>query len=412
MMFRSWHGLCLSGSEDHFPRDAVPCPRPFHPLVFLVRRDPLRSRGYYAISRLEELYEPEGVHCLRPCASALPADAPGALAALVEAHGASVLNTSFVRCFDYLLAQVRRKKAGFKVTLVGLGDVGSTVLTGLVLLGRELEEIAVYDPNAALCARYELEMNQILSHDGDPLPRVTVCSEEDLFRCDLLVFTASKGVPGLNSSEADVRLAQLEANQALIAPYARLARETGFLGLFCQVSDPVDQLAWTVFGESNRDGNGQFDFAGLLPEQVQGFGLGVMAARAAYIARREGIAFEQGRVYGPHGSGLVAANHWGADYDSILSDRLTGLTRDANLRVRVLGYKPYFAPGLSSAAVSLLRMLRGDDYYGSIPMGGIWFGCRSRRSTQGTAILREDICPPLMSRLQETFLGLQEAVTL
>ncbi len=48
---------------------------------------------------------------------------------------------------------------------------------------------------------------------------------------------------------------------------------------------------------------------GLLPEQVQGFGLGVMDARAAYWARQEGIPFSHGRVYGPHGRGLVVANH-------------------------------------------------------------------------------------------------------
>ena len=408
MRFRAWRGFCLCAEEDLFPRGAVPCPRPFHPLVFLVRRDPLTSRGFFAISKPEELFEAEGPACLRPCEAVLPEGMPEGLAALVREQGAGVLNAAFPRCFDYLLAQNRERKTGFTVTLVGLGDVGGTVLTGLVLLGREITRIALYDPNRALAARYEMEMNQLLSPDGRPLPRVTLCREEDLFDCDLLVFTASKGVPGLDSGAQDVRLAQWEANRALIAPYARRARQAGFSGIFCQVSDPVDQLARAVFLESNRDEDGQLDFGGLLPEQVQGFGLGVMAARARYYAEKEGIPFENGRVYGPHGAGLVAANHWGRDYDPERSTRLTGLTRDANLRVRDLGYKPYIAPGLSSAAISLVRMLRGEAYYGSVPLGGVYFGCRSRRTPQGTAILREDVCPALMARLEHSYRDLQK----
>ena len=42
-----------------------------------------------------------------------------------------------------------------------MGDVGSTVLTGLVLLGREIEEIRIFDPNEAACRRYQLELSLI-----------------------------------------------------------------------------------------------------------------------------------------------------------------------------------------------------------------------------------------------------------
>ena len=120
----------------------------------------------------------------------------------------------------------------------------------------------------------------------------------------------------------------------------------------------MDPLSRSVFLASSRDAAGRLDFAGLLPEQVQGFGLGVMAARAAYWARQEGIPFSHGRVYGPHGRGLVVANHRGRDYDPALSQWLTRLTQGANLQVRALGFKPYIAPGLSSAAVSLIQLLR------------------------------------------------------
>lgn len=170
------------------------------------------------------------------------------------------------------------------MSLVGLGDVGSTVLTGLVLLGREIDEIRIFDPNPSACRRYELEMNQILSPDGSPMPRVRPCSEAELFDCDLFLFTASRGCPLWGRREMCGML-QFQANRDMLRHYARLARKARFRGLFCQISDPVDHLCRAVFLESNRDCCGRLDYQGLLPEQIQGFGLGVMAARAATAAR-------------------------------------------------------------------------------------------------------------------------------
>lgn len=409
MIFRSWNGYCLCACRaEDFPADAHPADAPFSPLVFLVRREPETSRGMFRISSLAELEEAEGVNCLLPCAQVKPADG-GTLAAFVAQNGATVLNLAFQNAFSYLCAQYAAKKTGLRVTLVGLGDVGGTVLTGLKLLGRELEQIRIFDPNEAQCRRYEMELNQVLADtDGRVMPRVTVCSGQALFDCDLFLFTASRGVPGLGSGVKDVRMAQYEANRAMLTHYARMAREARFLGIFCQISDPVDHLSRCVFLESNRAENGTFDAAGLLPEQVQGFGLGVMAARAAYYAEKEGVEFTNGRVYGVHGEGLIVANDFGVDYDEAVSQRLTELTRTANLRVRELGFKPYLAPGLSSAAISVLRLVRGQVHYGAVPLNGTYFGCVSRMTRQGLVLIREDICPQLMARITDAHRALRE----
>lgn len=409
MIYRRWNDICLCAAhEADFPAGSAPAGAPFAPLVFLVRRAPEVSRGMFKIASLAELYEEESPACLRPCR----ADAPpehAALAAFVAQNGATVLNLEFRNALSYLRAHLGAKHTGLRVTLVGLGDVGGTVLTGLTLLGRALDEIRIFDPNAALCARYELELNQVLPDaDGRVMPRVTICTEDRLFDCDLFLFTASRGVPGLGSGVQDVRMAQYTANRAMLAHYARLARAARFLGLFCQISDPVDHLSRCVFLESNRDDAGNFDFAGLLPEQVQGFGLGVMAARAAYYAKKEGVPFSNGRVYGPHGEGLVVANSFGEDYDEAVSLRLTELTRTANLRVRELGFKPYLAPGLSSAAVSVLRLARGEAHYGAVPLGGAYFGCVSRMTRQGLQLVREGISPALMRRIADAHRALRE----
>ena len=264
MILRRWKGFCLAAEEEAlFPRGAEMCGEVFAPLVFLVRRDPLRARGLYPIRDLSELDEPEGIGCLTPSS---PAE--GELAAFVRAHGAGVLNAAFSRAFSILQAWSAAKKDGLVLTLVGLGDVGGTALLALKLLGRELAKIQIFDPNRAQCRRYEMELNQVLSADGRTLPEVVICEEQDLFRCDLFAFTASRGVPGLDSKAQDVRMAQYEANRAMVGSYTRMARQADFTGLFCQISDPVDHLSRSVFLQSNQKETGEFDFAGLLPEQV------------------------------------------------------------------------------------------------------------------------------------------------
>ena len=94
MSYYNWRGFCLCGTED-IPPDAAAADAPFAPLVFLVRRDPLTARGLYAIERPEELLEQPGPASLLPCTAAAP-ELPEATAALVRAHGATVLNLSLI----------------------------------------------------------------------------------------------------------------------------------------------------------------------------------------------------------------------------------------------------------------------------------------------------------------------------
>ena len=311
------------------------------------------------------------------------------------------------------------RKPRLRLTLVGLGDVGGTLLTALKLLSNVgadahigppsdtvpvVEEIGVYDPNEALCRRYELELNQILDR---PEPRIVLRDPETLFDCDVFLFTASRGVPPIGAA-GDVRMVQLEKNRDMLKAYSAQARRARFSGLFCQISDPVDQLARCVFLQSNRDEKGAYDFRGLLPEQIVGFGLGVMQARAAYMARKMGLDCPELRAYGPHGADLVVANDpW--DYDPAASEELTRRTVGANLEVRDLGFKPYIAPAISSAALSILRLLRGEAFPGAIPMGGVYFGCRSRLTDRGFEPLREELHPDLQARLRAAREKLKEA---
>lgn len=400
MVYKTYKSWCVAcPEEDAFPGTEVRSP--FHPLLILQPADPLTSRAIYPITSLREL-DREGPEALLP-----PQKVEGSLGDFVERHGATVLNPRFPKALSHLEALSHAPRNHLRVTLVGLGDVGGTVLTGLKLLGREIEEIQIFDPNENACRRYEMELNQVLSPEGEPLPRITICPPDRLFDCHLFLFTASRGVPPLGA-QGDVRMAQFQANRQMLRSYARQARDANFQGLFCQISDPVDHLCRAVFLESNRDENGNLDFMGLLPHQIQGFGLGVMAARARYAARERGISPDTIRVYGPHGAGLVVANAPCDGYDPAISRLLTQDTRTMNLRVRDLGYKPYIAPGLSSACVSILRLLRGQHHYGAIPLGGVYFGCESVMTPHGPRIFRESLHPELLKQITAAYQELKD----
>ena len=285
-----------------------------------------------------------------------------------------------------------------RVNLLALGDVGSTLLLGLRLLGADaIECIGIADVRPMVPERFEFEMNQIAAPDGRVLPPVKVLGSDEWFDCDAFLFCASKGVPDL-SNKGDVRMAQLEANSGLVSDVAAKAVKAGFRGLFCVVSDPVDPLCMYAAA------------AGLDPDNVKGFGLGVMNARAAYFAGKDAkfaSFLTEGRAYGPHGGDLVIANSI-EHYDDALSKELTGLTVRANIQMREWGFKPYIAPAISSGAFSVLAAISGEWHYSSVHMDGAWLGCRNRVADGGTEIEDPALPEELFIRIKHAYDNLKK----
>ena len=352
-------------------------------IFYLVDGDPVLGRGSFRANHPGQLTDPHSLNVLD--ASRLPSVAlDDKLSAAIAEGRLTVVNRSRPNWERALEPPKTGKK---QVNILAIGDVGSTLLTGLKLLGGDvIERIGICDLSEQLTARWEFEMGQVsLPWDYGAFPEVEVVDVDHLFDCDVLVFVASKGIPPIGSGIRDVRMAQFESNAAIVRHYARVAREKQFRGLWAAVSDPVDPLAKTAYLESNRDENGVWDGMGLLPEQVQGYGLGVMNARAAYYAKRDArfaSFLTDGRAYGPHGDGLWVANSL-SHYDDDLSRALTEATVTANLKMRELGFKPYVAPALSSGALSLLLTLRGEWNCGSVFLDGVYMGCKNRSTPAG-----------------------------
>ena len=379
-------------------------------VTFFIEEDPSHHMFGYPISHPKQLFEPEG-----PTWLDIGRMAGHSMQRLPESlHGMKMraINRKYPNWQEKLRCYNNRSTGRKRINLLALGDVGGTLLTGLVLLGGDVvQSIGICDINPQMMRRYELEMNQIAYPWAyEALPAVEAIEANQLFDCDVFIFCASKGVPPLDTKVQDVRMAQLKGNAALVREYARQARICGFQGLFAVVSDPVDLLCRCAFIESNRNENGALDFKGLRPEQVQGYGLGVMNARAAYYAKQEqrfSQFLREGRAYGPHGQDLVIANSI-AHYDDELSRELTRLAVEANLRTRETGFKPYIAPALSSGAISILLTLRGEWHYSAVPLGGVYWGCKNRYTPYGVELEQlQNIPDDLFDRIQQAYGHLQ-----
>jgi uncharacterized protein YihD (DUF1040 family) len=282
-----------------------------------------------------------------------------------------------------------------RVHVLGLGDVGGMMLSAMRMVGGStIDSIGLFDLDENKVKRWCYELNQIMTIDRGPFPPVEGVDLESLFDCDVFIFTASSRIPEVGSGVKDVRMFQLEANTKIISIYAKMAKEAGFKGQFLVVSDPVDLLCKAVLVHS-----------GLKPEQIKGFGLGVMHARACYYSDRNDMEYysEDGRAFGPHGKHLIIADSI-KNYNNDSSLKLTDMTVKANLDVRAVGYKPFIAPALSSAALSILAYFEGKPHYSTVYVNGVYYGCKHYVDDLIYVHTEKTVIPDLlMERLESTY---------
>ena len=137
-----------------------------------------------------------------------------------------------------------------------------------------------------------------------------------------------------------------------------------------------------------------------------------MNARALYYAEKSidmKEYLDEGRVFGPHGKGLIVANSI-SNYDDEKSTILTDKTITANLKVREFGYKPFIAPALSSGALSIIATISKEWFYGATYMNSVYMGSSCRLLQSGLQI-EQFILPDLLkSKLQYTYNSLESII--
>ncbi len=279
----------------------------------------------------------------------------------------------------------------YTASLMGLGDVGGTLLMGLRLLGKDtLSHIKIYDRDEKKRRRYFLEINEI--SDGDVMPTILEADLTSIFQTDVFIFTVSAYVPPIDTTLQDVRLVQYEKNKRILLDYVKQAEVSGFRGYYFIVSDPVDLLCMALMKEGH-----------IASHRIRGFGLGVMEARARFIAKENHVYEEDLRTYGPHGKGLIVINSL-SKYSSTISRDLTLQTERENFRIRETGFKPFIAPALSSGSISILKALEGKEHLSTIFNGYVFMGCRT--------VLKSGFTRPTKVSLKELYPLLEETQAL
>ncbi|MGV8979847.1 lactate/malate family dehydrogenase [Clostridium sp.] len=381
-------------------------------MIFALNKlTPGRARRSFSVSHENFLFLKEENLDLLVVPTCPIIDIPNWIKRAIESNRVTSLNTEYPNWQEVLTYKEPNK---WRINVIGLGDVGGTLLTGLKLLGvKKIQSLGLYDRDINRNNRYKYELSQILSPDmNESSIDIVSLKEKDVFDCDMFVFCVSVGVPEVGKESTDVRLAQFKGNAKIIEHYASLARQENFKGIFAVVSDPVDLLCKAAFIESNKGNDGNMDFKGLAPEQIRGYGLGVMNARACYYALQEDATkhyIDEGRAFGPHGEGLIIADSI-ENYNESLSDALTQSTKTANLEVRSTGFKPYIAPALSSGSLSLLATINSQWHYSATFIGGTFMGCRNRLLPSGVELETTQLNEVLLRKLNSTYKLLGEFI--
>ncbi len=226
--------LCCS-LDGSLPYEKTEAPKEVTSLVYLFDREPGSCRASFKVNDSSMLFaEKEDSSWL--CSVKLEEAAGGKKAdewteSVIRAGKMRAVNLRHPKFIEIL--RERQEGGKKRVNVLAIGDVGSTLLTGLHLLGGDvISSIGICDISDKVTARWEFEENQIAyPWDYDALPEIDIVSAEDLFKCDVFVFVASKGIPPVGSGVKDVRMYQFENNSKIVAQYARQARKENFKGL-------------------------------------------------------------------------------------------------------------------------------------------------------------------------------------
>ena len=202
------HSLC---AWEALPYEEITALPRSGEILFLFAREMLTGRETFPVTDAALLTAEEGVQTL--CAAAGP-DLPPELRDAVREGRVRAVNRLHPRWQELLSPLPRKKKV--RVNLLGLGDVGATLLMGLRLLGGDvISSIGICDLREGVPERWEFELNQIdLPGDYDALPRVEIVRPEQLFDGDVFLFCASRFVPDTAVKTGDVRMAQVQLQEA------------------------------------------------------------------------------------------------------------------------------------------------------------------------------------------------------
>ena len=150
-----------------------------------------------------------------------------------------------------------------RVNLLALGDVGSTLLLGLRLMGGDvISSMGICDVRENAALRWEFELNQIQPPSGAALPPVEIISPEQLFDGDVFLFCASRMVPDTSVTvQYPQEIIQPRSSRPSFDRLQSSARGTPVTPAFsCNFRDAVSSMVSSL--QQNPPGSASFPSSG------------------------------------------------------------------------------------------------------------------------------------------------------
>ncbi|MCR5482451.1 MAG: hypothetical protein K6F52_06615 [Clostridia bacterium] len=289
-----------------------------------------------------------------------------------------------------------------RVNIINLGQLGGAVLFSLKLLGGEvIESIGIFDNDSRRARRYELEMNQsAFEENTGEVQQTEAVDENRIFDCDMILFCAKLAEDMDDIRKYEDRQTMFEYNREEIVRFAGAANDWGFEGTFGIVAESSDMLCAACMG------------AGISPERIRGFDLGVMASRAEYIIKTEEGLFEKidpakMRVFGYLGKDFIFANSLG-EFDEELSKEMTRMLQKSAMKIKMTGAAPYICTAVASGTHSVIAFLKEEWHYSTVYLGkpgekGGFFGIFNRPYESENLIEKEAVPDVLFHMLSAAF---------
>ena len=143
------------------PLEAADRPTSGSPGLFLIDRDPVSGRSSFCVSDVRQLTAgTEDVSWLDPARMGVPAPVlPKRIQHTIDARLLRAVNIRHPRWAEFAMAPSMQLPPRVRVNLLAVGDVGSTLLTALKLIGGDvISSIGICDLNQNTVARWTAEM--------------------------------------------------------------------------------------------------------------------------------------------------------------------------------------------------------------------------------------------------------------
>ena len=168
--------------------------------IFFVNRDPQHNKGLTALTHPAMLAENEclgwlDTNHLETVAKQMQNETYDTIQSALQKGSVLLANTAWRTKEDWCHMIQKQSTTKKRVHILALGDVGSTVLTALQLMGSDcIHTLGIYDVNPAVCARWETELNQAaFPWEYDILPKIEILTEEHFLTVICSYFVLPKG---------------------------------------------------------------------------------------------------------------------------------------------------------------------------------------------------------------------------